>query len=1076
MKGVWALLLVSVSLHAGAQDMAARHALIGTAYKAERYDQVARLIEAQLDQAKGTAWQDSLHLYLYKYGRAIGKTKGVEAGIAAAESVLARMGSAYKPANRMDALFDLSWIYYEAGQYKQCVRVDSMAVAVAAGRSEIPPARRGQAHQYLAFDYSILGDHRHCLEHAQAALDAYSRADTVPVTQWAESYTAVGVANWHLGRIQDAGVAYRKALAILGDGESIAILERKASVHGNLGILWQDAGDQVRSKAEYRNSIRLCGRILATTDDPSKRDETLVARSRGYLNLATVYFEAGDDGRAQQLLELAWADRSKVVQPDDPQLLGVRERMADIARDAGDLDKAEAMERAYMAACEKRYGRTGEEYIRACAKLGEIAGLKKEYGRADSLFAISVGSGMRRTDAATSTILADALRGRALMRAQSGWVAGAGQDLQKAKRIVVNIYGAGNYRTAGYDVLLAEQAFNSGRFGETIRHADSALAVLQDRVQALGANGLPVFFPEPTMLSNAILWKVKAERAMEAPGTVKKEWQADLDLAIASLARNRARISDAASKLQMVADQQQLFGLALDLAYDAYARSRSEKNIERFLQLSEANRSILLESRLNEFAALQFTGVPDSVVAREHELVAALDIDASKPASSMDLALNEQAFGDFLQSLERDHPRYFQLRYGTHAPSIAAIRKQLLAPGRQLLAYAQSPDHLYAVVVGPDSSNLVRMEEPGNLGQLVKDLRAAVASRQRSPFVEQAYQLYQQVFAPVAHLLPGTELLIIPDGPLHTVNFEMLLSEPGAREIKDHFLIQRFAIGYLLSATTALQFADLSGTRTNGTLAMAPGFTDGAKQEYLAQLKDTNARDEHYLHFVRQPFAVRTAQALGRSASAAVITGSAASEQAFREKASRYGVLFLGTHAEMNPKDPMYSRLVLSKDGDGTDVGGDGYLYAYELYELDLKAQLAVIAACETGNGKVDPGEGVRSLGAGFAYAGCPSLVASLWSIDEKVSAQIMDSFFKHLKEGMPKHQALRQTKLEFLATAQDELALPYYWAGLVLTGDVRPIAGQTSAAWWWLLVGAAGGLGVVFVARRIARARQHRA
>ncbi|MBS1546166.1 MAG: CHAT domain-containing protein [Bacteroidetes bacterium] len=1069
MRSTVAWLMVALPLLAGAQGLAKRHALIDQAYKAEQYAEVVRLIDAQLKEVPGTPWQDSIQQYVYPYGRATGKLKGVDAGIAAAEQITGMLGAGSNAVQRINALFDLSWIYYEAGRVKGCIRSDSTAVAIAEGHAEVPAIKRGQAQQYLAFDYSILGDHRRSLEHAQAALDAYSRAGTVPAKQWAESYTAVGTAYWHLGRIRDAERAYRRSLEVLGDGESEALLVRKVSVHGNLGVLWQNAGDLVRSKAEYHESLRLCDRILATTTDPSTRDEITVNRSRTYLNLATVYFDAGDDGRAQELLDLAWADRSKVLQPDDPQLLSVRDRMADIELAAGALDRAEAFEQAYLAACERQFGRKSEEYIRACSKLGLIAARKGDHQRADSLFALSMAYGRLNADPASDAVLATTLKQRARMRGDAGRTQEAMADLAQAKRIMVNMYGAGNYRAVQCDVLLAEEAFAAGRFAESARQADSALVSLRDRVDALRANGQPVFFPDPGLLSDAVYWKVKAERAMEAPGTIGKEWQADLDLAIASLGRNRVRIKDAASKLRLMAAQQKLFGLALDLAYDAYARSHAEADVERFLQLSEANRSLLLKGRLNEFTGMQFGGIPDSVSAHEQELLAALDIDDAQRASATEHTEHEKAYNAFLGTLEREYPHYFSLRYGDQAPSIAQIREQLLAPDRQLLAYAQSAEHLYAVVIGLDRADLVRME-PGNLDQVVKDLRTAVASRQRNAFTEQAYHLYQLVFAPVAPMLTGNELLIIPDGPLHTLNFEMLLSAPGTKDFKEHFLIQRYAIGYLLSATTALQFAGLSRGRANGTLALAPGFTEQTKQEYLAQVKDSGTVDDHYLHFVRQPFAVRTAQTLGRTASAAVLTGGSASEEAFRKDASQYGILFLGTHAEMDPVDPMYSSLVLSKDGDGTAHDGDGYLHAYELYALDLNAQLAVIAACETGNGKVDPGEGVRSLGAGFAYAGCPSLVAALWSIDEKTSAAILESFFNHLSDGMPKHLALRQAKLDFLADAHDEAELPYYWAGLVLTGDVRPVVQSGTPWWWWGLGGAALLILVVVLVRARSR------
>jgi CHAT domain-containing protein len=156
----------------------------------------------------------------------------------------------------------------------------------------------------------------------------------------------------------------------------------------------------------------------------------------------------------------------------------------------------------------------------------------------------------------------------------------------------------------------------------------------------------------------------------------------------------------------------------------------------------------------------------------------------------------------------------------------------------------------------------------------------------------------------------------------------------------------------------------------------------------------------------------------------------------------------------MNATSPMYSRLVLSKSGVAVDSEADGYLHAYEIYELDLRAQLAVLTACETGIGKNEDGEGVRSLGYSFAYAGCPSLVMSLWKIDEKVSSEIISRFYEYLAEGMPKHLALRQAKLDHLANSPEELTSPYYWAGMVLVGDVSPLeVGSFWGQWrWWVL------------------------
>ncbi|HRH37315.1 MAG TPA: CHAT domain-containing protein, partial [Flavobacteriales bacterium] len=346
-------------------------------------------------------------------------------------------------------------------------------------------------------------------------------------------------------------------------------------------------------------------------------------------------------------------------------------------------------------------------------------------------------------------------------------------------------------------------------------------------------------------------------------------------------------------------------------------------------------------------------------------------------------------------------------------------------------------------------------------------LNASITARTTSDYVNAAYRLYTSAFAPVADQLIRKELLIIPDGDLHTVNFETLLSDPNAKDLRKNLLIQRYAIAYLLSATTAVQFADMARDRSKGVLAIAPGFSDELKQDYLAHVPDSSLVDRDFLRYVRQPFALSTAQGLGSSLQAKVMVGGDASEKGFRAAANEYGILHLGTHAEMNVTSPMYSRLVLSKDGQGVDPDADGYLHAYEIYELDLRAQLAVLTACETGTGRNDDGEGVRSLGYSFAYAGCPSLVMSLWSIDEKVSSEIIARFYEHLADGMAKHEALRQAKLDHLNGAPDELALPYYWAGIVLVGDVAPVEVGRTNWWWWLLAGAMAAMTVWFMRRR---------
>ncbi len=1068
----WLVLLVgTLPLAAPAQRtdaVAARHERIGALYEAQDHAGVIREVEAQLQAVAGTAYADSVHRYLYKLARAQRKLNGPAAAIAAAERVLRQVREHGVAAQELEALFDLSWVYYELGEARQCARVDSMAVAVADRDPAIPFALKGRARQYLAFDHSILGEHAASAHWAQEAVRQYGRADSVPAVQWAEAYTAIGVAFWHLGRIREAEVQYAKALAALDGRTDEASINRKASAFGNLGVLWQNAGDLPRAQAYYQDALRQCELLLRTTKDNFTREEAIISRSRTYLNLATVYTGLGDHGRARELLDLCWRDRSGVLAPDDPQLLAVKERFADLELNSGNLARAYDLLLTYVTSAERRFGPGSEEYVRAVAKLGDIRTRQGLHRQADSLLARSLEAGRAHRDPAIDPVLAGTLQQRATLRIKLGRTGEALADLEQAHHILSGIYDSTHHRVAQVDVQRAEAAFQAGDHRSALAHAERALQALGDRARAAASDPVPHAYPAPELLPDAIYWKLSASRALAAPATGPEgSWNADLDLAIAALARSRSAVRDAASQLLLIAAQKRLFDLARSIAFEAYRKNPGPAALERFLHLSEADRSVLLKARLNGFAGLRFAGIPDSVMAREQELLQAVTVDADDRSTAVDLARREAALGDHLHMLAERHPRYFALRYGEPTVSLEQLRAKLVTPRRPLLACTMHDEHLYLMVVRSDTAALLRVDGRG-LDADVRAFNSAIRDRQALPYIAAAHRLYQRILAPVAGMLQGDELLIIPDGPLHQVSFEALVDAPCTpAQLRDHLLLRRYAIAYLLSATTAIQFTELARDRARSALALAPGFSDEDKNRYVQDTRDSTRLDRHYLSFVRQPFALRTAEGLGRTLSATLLLGIAANEQGLREQATRHGILHLGTHAEMSPADPMYARLVLSKGDPDGGADDDGYLHAYEIYALDLRAQLAVLTACETGAGKDEAGEGVRSIGYGFAYAGCPSLVVALWNIDEKATAGIIAKFYDLLDEGMPKHEALRKAKLDHVMKAQDELLLPYYWAGLVLVGDVAPVQLDGPPAWPWLLAGLALVLLVILLLRR---------
>jgi len=163
-----------------------------------------------------------------------------------------------------------------------------------------------------------------------------------------------------------------------------------------------------------------------------------------------------------------------------------------------------------------------------------------------------------------------------------------------------------------------------------------------------------------------------------------------------------------------------------------------------------------------------------------------------------------------------------------------------------------------------------------------------------------------------------------------------------------------------------------------------------------------------------------------------------AKEESFEEKAGNFSNVHLATHCIFEETQPMYSRIVFAQDDDPAE---DGFSHTYEVFNLNLNAELVTLGACETGLGKLSRGEGLIGLTRAFMYAGTPSVVVSLWSVDES-TAKLMTYFYQNFKDGMTKVEALRQAKLKMLSLRrifppeqEFSFAQPYLWAPFVLIG-----------------------------------------
>jgi CHAT domain-containing protein len=165
-----------------------------------------------------------------------------------------------------------------------------------------------------------------------------------------------------------------------------------------------------------------------------------------------------------------------------------------------------------------------------------------------------------------------------------------------------------------------------------------------------------------------------------------------------------------------------------------------------------------------------------------------------------------------------------------------------------------------------------------------------------------------------------------------------------------------------------------------------------------------------------------------------VFTGASARESVAKAEAPKYRIVQFATHGILNNMSPMYSHLVMAQDE--KDPNEDGLLEAWELKDLDLKADMVILTACETARGKISNGEGVIGMTWAAFIAGAPTTVASQWKVESSSTTELMLEFHRQLRNKKPisKAEALRRASLKIMK--MPKYRHPSYWAGWVMVGD----------------------------------------
>jgi CHAT domain-containing protein/Flp pilus assembly protein TadD len=377
-------------------------------------------------------------------------------------------------------------------------------------------------------------------------------------------------------------------------------------------------------------------------------------------------------------------------------------------------------------------------------------------------------------------------------------------------------------------------------------------------------------------------------------------------------------------------------------------------------------------------------------------------------------------------------------------PLDLAGARAALDPGTLLLAWSIGRDRSFLFVVQPAGTDPGLEAFPLSLSD--QDLRRRVesfrnlllrADADRGELSRQAGVLYNALFRPAeARIAAAQRILVSPDGPLHTLPFAALVRD-------GHWLAEQKPIHTVLSATV---YAELKKSRRQGPEAAPaalaafgdphyPPMPPGRSSTVHPEVRAAVGRGLSLTSLPSTRDEVRGIASLYPEAR--TFLGAEATEERAKSigKDARY--LHFACHGLLDERFPLNSALALTipeHSGEGQD---NGLLQAWEIFEsVRLDADLVTLSACDSALGQEMGGEGLLGLTRAFQYAGARSVLASLWSVSDASTAELMKSFYGYLQKGRSKDEALRAAQADLIQGKS--FSHPYYWAAFELTGDWR--------------------------------------
>lgn len=567
---------------------------------------------------------------------------------------------------------------------------------------------------------------------------------------------------------------------------------------------------------------------------------------------------------------------------------------------------------------------------------------------------------------------------------------------------------------------------------------------------------------------------------------------ARVEAAIGVIESLRTRVQDQSLRAFFFAANQDYYEFAIDTAMTLHTTDPSDGHLAKALQMSERARARSLLEILSEAGTDIHQGADPVLLEREHNLRSELGqremhrFSVLSSGNSERLAEAERRIEETLEKyravqedLRASSPRYAALTQ-PHPLDLREIQTRVLDGQAVLLEYSLGTERSYVWVVTPDSIQGFELPGRADIEKAISTYYGMLTARNQSlpgesppdrnrrvreadaQIEKAAKELSRLVLAPVEGNLGTGTVLVVADGALQYVPFAALpLPSSGIPLIRRQEVVslpsasvlavlrqearERGRAPKMLAVLADPVFREDDDRLPRRLTVPTPRNPTAASLEThrgfslsLTQGRQAGASPMSPMRLPRLFSSKREAEAIAALVPAdqrfEALGFAASRETATSGKLGQYRMVHFATHGLLRSDHPELSSLVLSLyDEQGRPQ--DGFLRLSDIYNLELKADLVVLSACQTALGQEIRGEGLVGLTRGFMYAGAERVLASLWSVEDRATAELMKRFYHALLvENLRPAAALRQAQLDMAESPR--WSSPYFWAGFSLQGE----------------------------------------